>query len=265
MMATVTATPFVEAIALMADASRDIVKRAALQFAQPITKSDGSPVTEFDREVERALRAIVAARFPDHGIIGEEYGSDKTDAEYVWIFDPIDGTKQFITGIPEYGTLIALAHHGIPILGVIDCPATGDRWMGGVDVPATRNGLSIKTRACNRLDSAIFKTSGPGAHNFEPYGTLMALAKAARFTVYGGGCFAFGLLAEGRIDFASDAGHNVYDFAAPAAVVQAAGGIVTDWQGQPLSIHSNGNFLMAGDRSVHAIALNVLQEANSRG
>ncbi|MEO0853581.1 MAG: inositol monophosphatase family protein, partial [Cyanobacteria bacterium J06648_11] len=164
-MTTITATPFVEAIAQMADVSREIVKRAARQIARPITKTDGSPVTEFDREVERALRALVAKTFPEHGIIGEEYGSEKADAEYVWIFDPIDGTKQFITGIPEFGTLIALAHRGVPILGVIDCPATGDRFLGGLDVPATRNSQPIYTRKCDRLDAAMFKTSGPGSHN----------------------------------------------------------------------------------------------------
>lgn len=261
-MTTITASPFANAIAQMADASGEIVRRAARQVAQPITKSDGSPVTEFDREVERALRAIVADKFPDHGIIGEEYGNENADAEYVWIFDPIDGTKQFITGIPEFGTLIALAHRGVPILGTIDCPATGDRFIGGVDVPATRNGQPIQTRQCDRLDSAMFKTSGPGSHNFAQYEMLMKLAKSSRFTVYGGGCFAYGLVAEGRIDLAADAGYNVYDFAATAPVVQAAGGMVTDWEGHPLTIHSNGNFLMAGDRAVHELGLQMLQTAS---
>ena len=242
----------------LADAARPI---AARYFRTPVTvddKSDQSPVTIADREAETAMRALLAKHVPAHGIFGEEHGVERADAEYVWVLDPIDGTKAFITGLPIFGTLIALLHRGTPVLGIIDQPILKERWLGAAGRPSTLNDQPIKVRSCASLDKAyMYSTAplmfpGPVAKRHE------ALAEKVKLFRWGGDCYAYGLLASGHVDLVVENSLKLYDFAALAPVIKGAGGLITDWQGRELEMNSDGSVLAAGDAAIHRAAMAIL-------
>jgi len=242
----------------LADAAGAIVRpyfRTALAVDD---KADESPVTIADRQAEAALRRLIEARFPQHGIIGEEHGSLRTDAELVWVLDPIDGTKSFISGVPLFGTLIALTERGTPILGVIDQPISGERWVGARGHPSTLDGKPIRTRACGDLAAATLFSTSPDM--FAPadapnYQRLRSRVKLARF---GGDCYAYGLLAAGFIDLVVEAGLKPYDYCALAPIIEGAGGRMTDWEGRPLDIRSGSRVVAAGDPALGEQARKLL-------
>ena len=228
-------------------------------FRAPITierKADDSPVTIADRDAETAIRELITAVHPDHGIIGEEWGTERADAEYVWVVDPIDGTQAFIAGLPVFGTLIALARQGRALLGVIDQPISGERWIGAAGHPCRLDGTPAHVRSAAALADAVLFTSGPehlrGARGFARLGEAVALTR------YGVDCYATGLLASGFVDLVIERGLKVYDYMALIAVVEAAGGIITDWRGRPLDLTSDGTMLAAGDPALHRAALDLL-------
>jgi len=239
----------------LADAAGPVARR---HYRTPVSidaKADASPVTIADREVETAIRAILDAERPDDGILGEEHGSRNLDAEWVWLIDPIDGTKSFITGRPLFTTLIGLLHRGVPVLGVIDQPVVGDRWIGAAGHPTLLNGKPIRTRTCPDLGSATFAATasiGPGA---APAAVLEPLVAACRYAVWGGDAFAYGMLAAGFVDVIVEAGLQPYDWAALVPVIEGAGGVVTDWQGAPLRLGTSGDVVAAGDARAHAAAM----------
>jgi inositol-phosphate phosphatase/L-galactose 1-phosphate phosphatase/histidinol-phosphatase len=242
----------------LADAARPI---AARYFRTPVTvddKSDRSPVTIADREAETAMRALLARHVPAHGIFGEEHGVERADAEYVWVLDPIDGTKAFITGLPIFGTLIALLHRGVPVLGIIDQPIMKERWLGALGRPSTLNDKPIEVRACASLDKAyMYSTAplmfrGPSAKRHE------ALAEKVKLFRWGGDCYAYGLLAAGHVDLVVENSLKLYDFAAVVPVIKGAGGMITDWKGRELDMRSDGSVLATGDPAIHRAAAAVL-------
>jgi inositol-phosphate phosphatase/L-galactose 1-phosphate phosphatase/histidinol-phosphatase len=248
----------------LADAARQAARH---HFRTPVAvddKPDASPVTIADREAESAMRRILEETHPDHGIVGEEHGTVRAEAEYVWVLDPIDGTKQFVTGKPTFGALIALTHRDVPVLGVIEMPALGERWIGAAG-RATRyvdayGEQDARTRACPSLDAAALSATSPAM--FEAAGERTAfgrLAARARMTLFGGDCHNYALLAAGYLDLVCEATMSYYDFAALVPVVEGAGGRITDWQGRPLGPGSDGRVLAAGDPRLHAQALEVLQ------
>jgi len=242
----------------LAGESRSMLLRAAGTRPKIDIKPDASFVTETDRAIETRLRDLIEQTYPDHGILGEEYGSRDLDAEFVWVIDPIDGTAPFIAGIPVYGTLIGLAYGGAPWIGVIDHPATGDRWVGVSGDFSRHNGTVIRTQRCANLDTAFLTNSNPDFFSQHEYRAFARLRQAVRYTQYGGSCFAYGVLASGRTDLAVDGGLNPFDVFAPAAVIAGAGGIVTDWSGGELDLTKSGTIIAAGDESLHAQALLVL-------
>jgi inositol-phosphate phosphatase/L-galactose 1-phosphate phosphatase/histidinol-phosphatase len=222
-------------------------------------KADLSPVTAADRAAEAAMRRLVNARFPDHGIIGEEYGPEREDAEFVWVLDPIDGTKSFISGVPLFGTLIALARHGRSILGIIDQPISRERWVGAEGRATTHNGQVIHSRACAGIGAAtVFATTPEMFHgaDADAFGRVAGAAKLVRF---GADCYAYGLVALGFVDVVIEASLKPYDFAAMLPIIEGAGGVATDWQGEPLGLSSDGRVLIAGDKRTHSDALDLLR------
>jgi inositol-phosphate phosphatase / L-galactose 1-phosphate phosphatase / histidinol-phosphatase len=242
----------------LADAARPI---AARYFRTPVTvddKSDLSPVTIADREAETAMRALLTKHVPAHGVFGEEHGAERTDAEYVWVLDPIDGTKAFITGLPIFGTLIALLHKGVPVLGIIDQPILKERWLGAVGRPSTLNGQPIKVRACATLDKAYMYSTAPQMFGGALAQRHEALAGKVKLFRWGGDCYAYGLLAAGHVDLVVEHDLKLYDFAALAPVIKGAGGLITDWHGKELDMHSDGSVLAAGDPAVHRAASKIL-------
>ena len=256
---TATMESFVTLAEQLADAARlEIMGRCRTGIKTDI-KSDRSPVTEADRAAERVMRGLINSTFPDHGILGEEYGEENIDAEYVWVLDPIDGTNSFVTGKPLFGTLVALCQNSVPIVGVIDAPGVGERWAGAKGLPTTMNKVPVTTRTCDDLDGAWLYATTPDMFIDADEATFKRLSQAAWRTVYGGDCYAYGLLSSGHVDLVCEASLGTHDFCALVPVVEGAGGIITDWQGQPLTLASGGKVLAAGDASLHAKALETLK------
>jgi histidinol phosphatase-like enzyme (inositol monophosphatase family) len=221
--------------------------RALLDATQ---KADRSPVTIADRSAEQAMRAVLAERFPAHGILGEEFGLDRPDASLRWVLDPIDGTRAFITGRPVFGTLVALLRDGVPVLGVIDQPITGERWVGVVGQPTRFRGPfggRLGCRPCPGLGQAELSCTSPEMLDTEETQRWQRLARAVRRVSWGGDCYAYGLLALGQIDLIAEAEMRLWDWAALVPVVEGAGGRITDWEGQTLHLDSGRRVLAVCD------------------
>ena len=246
------------AIALAAQ-SRQIMSGALLARPSVELKPDSSYVTDTDKDIERALRTLIQTQFPTHGILGEEYGAQNADAEYVWVLDPIDGTAAFVAGLPVFGTLIALLHEGVPVIGVIDHLMTNDRWVGALGQPTTHNGTAVNTRQCPSPAQAMLAVSNPDFFSAEEQPLYERIRSRTQWRIYGGSCFSYGLLASGRIDMCIDSALDIYDFAPFVPILAGAGGIVTDWQGKAIDMHSGPQILAAGDPARHAEALALLQ------
>ena len=241
----------VELALALADAAGAVIRGYFRRPIDVLDKADASPVTVADRESEAAMRQLIAARFPEHGIFGEEYGVERADAEFVWVLDPIDGTKSFISGLPLFGTLIALLHRGRPVLGVLDQPISGERWLGVEGRPTTLNGAEIRTRPCATLGTATVFTTALDYFTPEEavaFGRVKAGAKMVR---YGCDCYAYGLCALGFVDAVIESGLKPYDFCAHIPIIEGAGGIVTDWRGNRLGLVTDGRILACGDTRLH--------------
>lgn len=249
----------------LADVSGDIVRRyfrADPADMKVESKVDESPVTVADRSAEAAMRKLIEETCPDHGIFGEEFPFVRTDAEYAWVLDPIDGTKAFVTGMPIFGTLIALMRNGRPALGIINQPILNERWVGVAGRRTTLNGRPVATSKVGRLADAAQYATDPTmfrrGNDRAKIDSLMAGVKSSR---YGGDCYAYALLATGFIDLVTEAGLKIYDFMPLIPVIEGAGGVVTDWNGAPLTRDSDGHVLAAANPVIHAAALAHLRDA----
>lgn len=250
----------------LADAARiETLKHfrgASLTSDNKFDEADGfDPVTVADRNAELAMRDILCAERPDDGILGEEFGSHEGSSGMTWVLDPIDGTRGFISGTPTWGVLIAISDATGPIYGLIDQPYIGERFEGGfgrarVDGPHGSNALSC--RSTNGIATATILTTFPEVGSDIERRAFEALASQTRLTRYGMDCYGYALLAAGQVDLVVEAGLAPYDIQAPIAVVQAAGGVFTDWTGQPA--HNGGTALAAANPAIHAAALKILGE-----
>ena len=224
-----------------------------------IAKLDDSPVTVADRAAEASMRSVLNAQVPSHGILGEEHGRERMDAEYLWVLDPIDGTKSFITGSPLWGTLIALLHQGQPVLGLVDMPVLGERWVAQLGQSARCNGRPVHTSTCQSLDRARIYTTSPDAFKPAEWAVFDALSRRCALRRFGGDCYTYMQLAGSHVDLVVEAGLQPYDYLAVVSLVQSAGGVMTDWDGQPLGVASNGRVLAAATLQLHAQALAALR------
>lgn len=243
----------------LADAARPIAMR---YFRTPLSvtrKADGTLVTVADFKIEHELRRRIGERFPDHGIMGEETGATQ-GAHYTWIVDPIDGTQSFVTGCPLFGTLIGLLHDGEPVFGLIDIPATSERWLGDGD-KTWFNGRSARASDCASLSEArLYSTSldvgAPGDR-----ARLDRLCGKVSLARYSGDCYAYGLLASGHCDLVVDFGLEPWDYLPLERVISGAGGSVTDWDARPLGVNSDGRVVAAATHDLLAEAIATLQES----
>lgn len=248
----------------MADAAGDIARRAYRTPGVVEHKQDASPVTQTDREVEAAMRSLIEATFPAHGIIGEEFGNVRENARFQWVLDPIDGTRSFIAGYPLFTTLISLVCDGVPLLGVINQPITNERWIG------VKGAKTIYERA---FQAATFvaekKRAVPMAHAViastsidyftpEQMQSFLTLKKQCANSVLGGDALAYAMLASGGIDIVVDAGLKTYDFCALAPVIEGMGGVISDWRGHPITLGSDGRVIAARNAILHEQALTFL-------
>jgi len=242
----------------LADAAGKVVMR---HFRKPLkveSKADASPLTVADREAEAAMRALIEPAFPDHGIVGEEIEARNAGADKVWVLDPIDGTQSFVTGKPLFGTLIALMDGGRPVLGLMDLPAIGERWLGVSGRPTAFNGKPVRARPCAALRDAWLYATSPHMFEERDFPAFERLRKRARRVVYGAECMSYGLLAMGLVDLVCEGTMKLYDYAAMVPIVEGAGGVITDWRGRALGSEGDGTVLAAGDAGLHAAALKVL-------
>jgi histidinol phosphatase-like enzyme (inositol monophosphatase family) len=217
------------------------------------------PVTEADRASEATMRQLIQRSFPSHGIIGEEFGAERTDAEYVWVLDPIDGTRAFIAGLPTWGTLIGLSRRGQPVFGMMHQPFTGERFFGdgGSSMYRGPGGeRKLVTRRCESLKDAIISTTSPKLFAGEELRAYDRVESVARLARYGCDCYAYCMLAAGHIDLVVESGLKPYDIVALIPIIEGAGGIVTAWDGG--SAAEGGRIVAAGDRRVHAAAIELL-------
>ncbi|WP_369930208.1 histidinol-phosphatase [Xanthomonas sp. NCPPB 2632] len=233
------------------------------RFRRPVDvtlKGDMSPVTAVDRGVESMLRERIEHAWPTHGLLGEEYGATRTDAEFVWSIDPIDGTRSFISGWPLWGTLLALLHRGRPVMGVLDMPALDERWIGHVGVGTTMNGRPCRTTGCEALADATLYTTTPDMFDAAEWARFDRTSRAAYSRRFGGDCYGYGMLASGHIDAVIEANLMPYDYLAIAPVVQAAGGVMTDWEGRDLGLDSGGRVVAAATPALHRAIIASLQQ-----
>ena len=267
-MQTFTTFPEADRLAQFADALADTTDAMAMTyFRKPLdieAKADESPVTEADRAIEAEMRRQITQVFPSHGILGEEQEGARLEASRIWVIDPIDGTKSFLSGMPTYGTLIACLSDGRPDLGVISIPPTGERWTGQRGKPSLLNGTPCRTSGRKHLADAILYTTSPDS--FDPAGLARfeTLSKKVAMRRFGGDCYAYGLLACGHVDLLFEMNLHPYDYMALVPVIEGAGGVITDWAGQPLTLESDGNVIAAASAELHAEALAALGPAPER-
>lgn len=242
---------------LLADAAGAAIRPHFRRLASIETKADASPVTVADRAAEAAIRAILDRERPGDGVIGEEYGEDRPDAERVWVLDPIDGTRAFIAGRATFGTLIALLDGGVPVLGVIDQCIAHDRWVAATGVPTALNGAVSRSRMCAHVRQAYAGTTSP--YLFGADGDAFQRVRAGVDDVlYGGDNHNYAMIATGCLDLVVESGLQLYDWAALVPVVEGAGGAMTDWSGKPLRRGSDGRVIAAGDRAILADVIAML-------
>jgi len=258
----VTVIDFTAFIGRLATASGETILpffRTSLSIDNKSTSQDFDPVTEADRAAEAVMRRLIKASFPQHGIVGEEFGNEREDAEYVWVLDPIDGTKSFIAGFPLWGTLIALLHKGTPVFGMMHQPFIGERFSGDSGSahyhgPSGERKLAV--RRCATLKEATSYTTSPLLMNAADRAAFARVEDAVRLTRYGGDCYSYCMLAAGHLDLVIETELKAYDIAALIPIITGAGGIVTTWEGKPAQ--GGGRIIAAGDPRVHEAALKLL-------
>ncbi|KAJ4965705.1 hypothetical protein NE237_017554 [Protea cynaroides] len=252
----------------LADASGAVIRTYFRKSFEILDKDDLSPVTIADREAEESMVSIILDNFPSHAIFGEENGwrCKEKSADYVWVLDPIDGTKSFITGKPLFGTLIALLYKGKPILGIIDQPVLRERWIGVTGSRTTLNGKEVSTRACEKLSQSYLYTTSPHLFSGDAEEAFARVRSKVKVPLYGCDCYAYALLASGFVDLVIESGLKPYDFLSLIPVIEGAGGVITDWSGHQLCWEASSdskvtsfNVVAAGDKQLHQLALDSLE------
>jgi myo-inositol-1(or 4)-monophosphatase len=264
-----TAVDFAAFVEKLADVAGDMILpffRTALAAQDKNLGGAFDPVTEADHAAEAAMRRLIEQTFPHHGIIGEEFGSVRSEAEYVWVLDPIDGTKSFIAGMPIWGSLIGLLHNGRPTYGMMVQPFTRERFVGdgggavwrgpGRDHAIVERKLA--TRLCAELAQATVVTTSPRLYAEAKLAAFHRVEAKARLSRYGGDCYAFAMLAAGHVDCVIESGLKTYDIAPLTPIIEGAGGIVTNWEGGDAA--GGGDIVACGSRELHAEVLRLLRD-----
>lgn len=243
----------------LADEARSLARQHFRNLPEFEIKPDRTPVTVADRAIERAMRHRIGTRFPEHGVLGEEDGPTRPGAEWVWVLDPIDGTKAFLSGNPLFGSLIGLLHRGEPVLGVLEAPGLGERWSAARGLGAAHQGRRIRSRGPRPLAECVLGCTTPDPMSSDP--AFARLRQQVRWTTFGGDCCAYGFLAMGGLDLIVDRGLKIWDWCALVPIVQEAGGVLCDFRLAPLTMSSDGAVVCAAQRELAVAALEVLGAA----
>ena len=258
-----TAIDFAAFVDELAAASGETIRpffRTALGVENKSQSGGFDPVTAADRAAEAAMRTLIKRTFPEHGIIGEEFAAERADAKYVWVLDPIDGTKSFICGLPAWGTLIALTRRGEPIYGMMHQPFTREHFTGDGSAARYRGPAGdrvLRTRACAELKEAVLLTTSPLLMSDADRRYFARVEQAVRLSRYGGDCYAYCVLAAGHVDLVIETELKPHDVLPLIPIIEGAGGVITTWEnGRP---HAGGRIIAAGDRRAHAQAMALLR------
>ena len=257
-----TAVDFAAFVDRLADTAGEAILpffRTSLSIEDKSGGARFDPVTAADRAAEQAMRELIRRTFPEHGIIGEEFGAEGTDAEYVWVLDPIDGTKSFIAGMPAWGTLIALTRFGEPVYGMMHQPFTRERFTGDGGAARYRGpagSRDLRVRPCEDLAEALLFTTSPLLMNEADRACFARVEDAVRLSRYGGDCYAYCMLAAGHIDLVIETELKAHDVVPLIPIVTGAGGVITTWDGA--GAERGGRVVVAGDARVHAAAMALL-------
>jgi myo-inositol-1(or 4)-monophosphatase len=242
----------------LANVARRIVRQ---HFRAPLGiehKLDGTPVTVADRDIESEMRRMIRAAFPGHAIRGEEFAAEG-HSEFTWVLDPIDGTKSFVSGYPVFGSLIALLQGGSAVLGVIEAPVLGERWVGAEGRPSHFNGKPARTSDCRSLEQAVLYTTTVESFDQEERPRFEALSARTALRRFGGDCYLYGMLASGFCDLVVEAKLKPHDFLAAIPIVSGAGGRISDWRGAPLAEAYEGPVVLAATEALWRQALDALR------
>ncbi len=246
----------------------DIARQSTLSlFRKPIQidqKHDTSPVTIADRNTEQSMRELIENRHPDHGIFGEEFGRREGSSDWFWVLDPIDGTKSFICGKPIFGSLIALLHEDKPMVGVVEIPAQGERWLGISNSGTRLDGNECNTSSVKRVSEAAMLSTTPDMFNTNEWALFDRISRTARIRNFGTDCYGYGLLASGFADIVMEASLQPYDYMALIPVVEGAGGVVSDWNGSPLGMNSDGKVIACATRELHKELLELIANSGQK-
>ena len=254
-MTAVDFSAFVDELATVAGETILPFFRTALSVEDKSRGSGFDPVTAADRAAETVMRSLIRRSFPAHGVIGEEFGEDRPDAEYVWVLDPIDGTKSFISGMPAWGTLIGLTHFGAPVFGMMDQPFTRERFSGdggGARYRGPAGDRTLQTRRCAALKDAVLFTTSPRLMKEHDRRAFIKIEESVRLSRYGGDCYAYCMLAAGHVDLVIETELKPHDIIPLIPIITGAGGIVTTWEGT--APEGGGRIIAAADERVHAAA-----------
>jgi len=258
-MTAIDFAAFVDELAAISGETIRPFFRSALGIENKSRSGGFDPVTAADRAAEAAMRALIKRTFPEHGVVGEEFGAERPDAEYVWVLDPIDGTKSFICGMPVWGTLIALTRRGEPIYGMMHQPFIREHFSGdgrGARYRGPAGERALRVRECASLADAVLCTTSPLLMNDGDRARFERVEKEVRLSRYGGDCYAYCVLAAGHVDLVIETELKPHDVLPLIPIIEGAGGIITSWENG--SARNSGRIVAAGDKRVHTRALEVL-------
>ena len=242
----------------LADESEKIIKKYFRTSLDIDRKEDKSPVTIADKEVELKIREIIKNNFPKHGILGEEFDQTNIESEYIWVIDPIDGTRSFIAGHKDFGTLIALIYKNKPIIGIINCPMHKERWIGIINKETTMNNKVVKTSNTTLINESYFCTSGLYLEDDHFKKSCDKIINKSKYYRLGGDCYMYGMIASGLIDIVLEDTLKTHDYMALIPVIEGAGGVVTDKYGSPVNINSDGSIVASANKSLHNQVIDII-------
>tara|TARA_B100000401_G_scaffold423851_1_gene352099 strand:+ start:144 stop:920 length:777 start_codon:yes stop_codon:yes gene_type:complete len=249
---------FVNFANLLADLA---TKTSMMYFRKNINienKEDESPVTIADKETEEIIRDNIRKTFPDHGILGEEYESENLESEFIWVIDPIDGTRSYIAGHKDFGNLISLLHKNQPIIGIINCPAHNERWIGIQNTKTTCNGKNVNTSKIEKLEDAYLFSSGIYFYEESFRKGFENIKEKTKFFRLGGDCYMYGMLSSGLIDIVIEDTLKAHDYMALINVIEGAGGKITDKLGNPITLNSDGSLIASSSSLLHNKIINII-------
>ena len=242
----------------LADESAKIIKQYFRKSFKVENKEDESPVTVADKKTELKIRELIENKYPNHGILGEEFEKKDTKSEYLWVIDPIDGTRSFVAGHKDFGTLIALLHNNKPIIGIINCPMHEERWVGIENKKTTLNGSEVFTSNINALDQSYVCTSGLYFNNDHFRKGFNKIIEQSNYHRFGGDCYMYGMLASGLIEVVIEDTLKVHDYMALIPVIEGSGGKISDKYGNPIDLNSEGSVVVSANEKLHKQLIGII-------